>query len=329
MRSIYFLLVTLTGLLVPSGCGAYAQDKPHYDIVSFNIQFLGHFKAKQNTTLAKILQPYDLIFVQELVAPPYGGTFPAEKPGEEIKPYKIDTEATSFFEAMKAQGFNFILSPEDTGTGATIHKNTTATEWWVAFYKPGNIRADSSLPNGFLAPDRSDNDHYERVPYAFGFDFEGAGDLVFISTHLKPGGGSADARRRSVELGAIYDYVRANDDKEKDFIILGDMNIKNCKELKTATPPEFLSLNEKCLPTNTSPKSPKPYDHVMYRPQFSTSEIDTDFGLKVINLIEVVRPHWNDAEPYPGEPYDHNKFRTRFSDHHPIQFRIKKGQDDD
>jgi hypothetical protein len=300
-----------------------AEEKAYYDVVSFNIQFLGNFKDKRNTTLAEILEPYDLIFVQELVAPPYGGQYPGGSP------YKVDVESQAFFEAMKARGFEYVLSPEDTGTGEKIHKNTSATEWWVAFYKPENITPDMSLPNGFLASDRSDNDNYERVPYAFGFNFENAGDLVFISTHLKPGTGRSDAARRGVELGTIYDYVLANDNEEKDFILLGDMNIKNCKELKLATPPEFLSLNHKCMPTNTSQKSPRPYDHVMYRPQFSNNEIDTEFGLEVIDLVEAVRPHWNDAVAFPGDPYDHNEFRKLFSDHHPILFRIRKGVDDD
>jgi hypothetical protein len=32
---------------------------------------------------------------------------------------------------------------------------------------------------------------------------------------------------------------------------------------------------------------------------------------------------------YPGEPYQHNPFRARFSDHHPVSFKLKSTQDDD
>ena len=312
------MLVTILGLH-----RTHALDTEYYDVLSFNIQFLGHFRDKQHSILAKIMAPYDLVFVQELVAPPYDGSFP------DGTTYTADAEAHAFFEAMKAHGFEYVLSPEDTGTGDQIHRNTSATEWWVAFYKPGDISPATDLPNGFLASDRSNNDFYERVPYAFAFRFQNARDLVFVSTHLQPNDSRAAVRRRSVELGAINDFVHANDDAEKDFILLGDMNIKDCDELKAVTPPGFVSLNDKCVPTNTSPRSPKPYDHVMYRPQFSASEIDTDFGLEVINLIEAVRPLWTGTSSFPGDPYDHDEFRTRFSDHHPVHFRIKAGTDDD
>ena len=46
-------------------------------ICSFNIQFLGHFKARDNNTLSKILKPYDIVVIQEMVAPPVSGTFPS------------------------------------------------------------------------------------------------------------------------------------------------------------------------------------------------------------------------------------------------------------
>lgn len=44
------------------------------DVVSFNIQFLGHFKDRDNTALAALLTPFDIAVIQELVAPPFEGT---------------------------------------------------------------------------------------------------------------------------------------------------------------------------------------------------------------------------------------------------------------
>ena len=45
-------------------------------IASFNIQFLGSFKKRDNTALAEIVAPLDMVVVQELVAPPVAGTYP-------------------------------------------------------------------------------------------------------------------------------------------------------------------------------------------------------------------------------------------------------------
>ena len=99
-------------------------------ICSFNIQFLGNFKSKDDEALAGILKDYDIIVIQELVAPPCEGVFPN---GDNFKP---DAEAAEFFDAMTALGFDYSMSEEDTGTGDNIHVNSSATEWYVVFFRP-------------------------------------------------------------------------------------------------------------------------------------------------------------------------------------------------
>jgi hypothetical protein len=237
-----------------------------------------------------------------------------------------------FFDAMAENGFCYVLSEEDTGTGEQIHINSSATEWWVTFYKPQVVVTAGDLPNGFLADDRSDHEDFERVPYAFAFrSVEGSTDFVLISVHLKPG--ASGKVRRQEEFDAIAVWVDEHDQKEKDFIILGDMNIEDCDELADATPAGFVSLNDECVPTNTNVNGPKPYDHVMYQPLFTASEIDVAFDFEVVDLVEAMRIPWTSisSEPYPGEPYDHNAFRQYYSDHHPVSFRIllPAGGDDD
>ena len=194
-------------------------DAPHpttthadsLSICSFNIQFLGNFKDKEDEALADILKDYDIIVIQELVAPPYEGVFPD---GEEFKP---DAEAAEFFIAMTALGFDYSLSEEDTGTGDDIHVNSSATEWYVVFFRSSSVSTADDLPRGFLAADRSNHDDYERVPYAFAFQTtNGKVDFVLISVHLKPGAGSADEARRSHELASIGAWIDANDEEEKE-----------------------------------------------------------------------------------------------------------------
>lgn len=80
-----------------------AADASEIQVVSFNIQFLGNSRNRRNCDLADMLAPYDLVFIQELVAPPYPGTFPD---GSAFKP---DKEAKAFFEAMNAHRFSYVL----------------------------------------------------------------------------------------------------------------------------------------------------------------------------------------------------------------------------
>ena len=61
-----------------------------------------------------------------------------------------------------------------------------------------------------------------------------------------------------------------------------------------------------------------------------TTEIDTVFDIEVIDLIEDMRPFWDEANgDYPGDPYDHNAFRGYYSDHHPVVFKLNIPSADD
>jgi hypothetical protein len=67
----------------------------------------------------------------------------------------------------------------------------------------------------------------------------------------------------------------------------------------------------------------------MYNTTYTT-EMDTDFDLVVIDLIEAMHSLWTDpAASYPGDPYDHNLFSQCYSDHHPVVFRIAIPAEDD
>ena len=141
----------------------------------------------------------------------------------------------------------------------------------------------------------------------------------------QPGKSSSDEARRKQELASTAAWVDANDASEKDFIILGDMNIQDCKELSNVTPTDFVSLNDDCTATNTA-TSGKPYDHVMYRLAYST-EVQRD--LVIVDLVAAMKPYWTSTEPYPGDPYDHNALRVLYSDHNPIAFYLEIPESDD
>lgn len=316
-----FLFLTLFILLpVVAFCSATIS------ICSFNVQFLGYSSARHNSALADIIKNHDIVVIQELVAPPFSGSYPN---GDSRKG---DSEAAMFFGEMEARGFSYVLSEEDTGTGSKIHKNSSATEWWVTFFRPEVVEVANDLPHGFLDSDRSDNPNFERVPFAFSFRTkEGNLDFVLISVHLQPGKERRNAIRRLHELDTISRWIDVKDVDEKDFIILGDMNIEDCDELEEAMPSEFVSLNGNCLATNTNVNGPKPYDHVLYRPVYTQNDIDGAYQFTVVNLIEEMRDDWDESTmgEYPGDPYQHNSFRKYFSDHHPVVFQMLVGRDDD
>lgn len=316
MKRALQLLVLAAPLLTQ-----YFASAAEVSVCSFNIQFLGSSTKRDDTGLTDLLGKYDLVVVQEVVAPPYTGTFP------DGKPYVPDTEARHFFDCMKQNGFSYKLSEEDTGPGIKNHLNSSATEWWVAFYRTNKVNLASDLPSGFLSPIRAHNPDFDRVPYAFAFrTADNQLDFVLISVHLEPGAGRLNKQRRKHELEGIASWIAAHNRKEKDFIILGDMNIENSEELSNATPATFTSLNKKCDPTNTNVNAPKPYDHVMYVASFTENEFDHQHGFHIGNLIEDMRIPWKKIsnQKYPGSPvYNHNIFRQYYSDHHPVDFKLK------
>lgn len=331
-----------TGLRNPASAGA---DNDPLLVCSFNIQFLGSYKKRNHEALARILekQGCDLVVVQELVAPPDLTVLPAspyyqskETPtfpsGSPLKPSPASTE---FFFCMYKMGFDgFVLSSEDTGRSAKNHSNSSSTEWWVVFYKTSKVEVASDLPQGFLSRRVAANPNWERVPYAFAFrTLDKKLDFVLISVHLKPDKGPANQSRRAHELASIQKWIEdvEQETTERDFIILGDMNIYSGSELEKVIPQGFISLNTDArFMTNTNVRGQLPYDHVMLRHQY-TSEAPTRDNFFVFDLLKLAKEFW-EGDDYPGDPtnYKHDTFRTHFSDHHPVGFHLfRPDQDDD
>ena len=291
-------------------------------ICSFNIQFLGHFKNKENKTLAKFLNPYDIVVIQEMVAPPLNGKY------SDKSWYKKDIESASFVNEMRLNGFSYWLSTEDTGPKKN-HTASTASEWWVVFYKKNKIKADSSRFYGFISFPLSANTNYERVPFAFPFQsVNEKTTFTLIPVHLKPGSRKEDQLRRQEELNNIFNWTTSQKEKNKDFFVLGDCNIYKLEEFIPFEKEGFFSLNKGCLPTNTklyeSLKKGKPYDHIFYN-NFSKEDIKKN-SFKVIDIRkELLKMNSSNVVM----PYDHKSFRTRYSDHLPISFELLVNKDSD
>lgn len=274
---------------------------------SFNIKWLGYSKKRDNVGIAKMLSEHDrdLVIIQELVAPP----IPMQMPNKLIK---ADKEVLAFFEAMEDEGYSYILSEEDTGTGNKIHSNSAATEWFVAFYKEDKL---SPIKQGYIASDRSNHDDYERVPYYFTFKTNTGMDFVIISTHLKPGKGKKDRKRRYHELNSIFSWITdvSTASTERDFIVLGDMNVYDCERLDSYLVEGFIRANTECL--NSNLKMTEPYDQVLYVNEYTKIN-----GYQVLNLY--------DTFEIPKETKN-KEVIAKYSDHHPVFFNIVSEVDDD
>ncbi len=325
----------------------------------------------------------EVLVVQELVSPPdlnefEGHNYPhrmadpitqlkswiypePDRKGR-IQPLVASPNTHDFFKEMHKAGFtDFLISDGKTGTSKDVGMQqgmSSSTEWFVTFYKPESVQPAPQLPNGYLSnfgisdpklwpAARRGHPDWDRVPYATGFQTtNGAFDFVLISVHLRPGPGGKHERRRHQEIHAIYNWIEKQKtvSKERDYIVLGDMNIESGKELAsifTNTP--YISLNTEAKKmTNTLVQKPKPFDHVMLNPQFTTSnEVAPLDNFEVMDLLELMRPYWQTRKrsdgtlyhvdalgrplPYIGErsKYNmaaHNRFQMYYSDHQPVSF---------
>lgn len=262
------------------------------NITSFNVKWVGYSKERKNTELADMLKKDDVVFIQEVVSPPYEGVYPTGNP------YKPDEESKSFFEAMKNVGFNYVLSESDTGSGEEVETNSASTEWFVVFYKPEEA---SVINNYFIESDISNNKFFKRVPYNFIIeDKDNKKQYNFVSVHLNPGNSLEDREYREGEIKQLKKWSLL---QNNGTIILGDMNIYDCERLNKWVQP-ILNIGDKdCEGTNL--KQDKPYDQVLYR------NVDIS-DVTVTNLYEYYKlgdMYWRDVSKY-------------YSDHHPIHFTL-------
>lgn len=274
---------------------------------TYNIKWLGYSKQRENIAISEMLHNAnrDLVLVQEVVAPPVDIQ-------TDDKLIKGDREVLSFFTEMEKRGYSYVLSSEDTGTGDKIHYNSSATEWFVAFYSPEKL---TLLEHGFIASDRSNHDDYERVPYWFNFQEISSGmDFIIISTHLKPGKGKKERARRYHELTSIFNWVEKQKtiSDEKDYIVLGDMNIYDCNRLDKHLIDGFIRANKDCL--NSNLKMNEPYDQVLY------SDFSNVVHYEVIDMYKIFKIDRSTSN---------KEVVARYSDHHPVFFTIASEDDDD
>lgn len=309
-------------LFVTTVFQGFAQDT--LKICSFNIQFLGHFQTRENAVLADVVKDHDIVVVQEMVAAPVDGLYPDKTA------YKADKESGAFVAEMTKRGFSYWLSEEDTGPTKN-HTPTTASEWWIVFYKKEKVLPDTVRCHGFVSQPLVANTTFDRVPYAFPFkSVHGKSNFTLVSVHLHPDDGKADVVERKAELDYLMSWMTSLKESNKDVYVLGDCNIYDQKEFVDYKTKHITSLNEACVSTNSlqygDAAKGEPYDHVFYTSYSNEDLIKNSF--KVIDLkAEILK--LVPAGTYQLEPYVHDDFRTKFSDHLPVSFKLLTGKDTD
>ncbi|TXI85112.1 MAG: hypothetical protein E6Q38_00990 [Crocinitomicaceae bacterium] len=300
----------------------FAQDT--LKICSFNIQFLGHFQTRENAVLADVVKDHDIVVVQEMVAAPVDGLYPDKTV------FKADKESGAFVAEMTKRGFSYWLSEEDTGPTKN-HTPTTASEWWIVFYKKEKVLPDTVRCYGFVSQPLVANATFDRVPYAFPFKaVHGKSNFTLVSVHLHPDDGKTDVIARKTELDALVSWMTTVKESNKDIFVLGDCNIYDQKEFVDYKTKNITSLNEACVSTNSlqygNAAKGEPYDHVFYS-SYSTEDLVKN-SFKVVDLkAEILK--LVPAGTYQLDPYVHDDFRTKFSDHLPVSFKLLTGKDTD
>jgi hypothetical protein len=292
-------------------------------ICSFNIKFLGFYGSKEFAQLANLIGNCDIVVVQELVSTPIDMPHLLSDAGS---PLTSDQDARAFFDVMGRLGFRYKLSEEDTGPNRN-HLNNTESEWFVAFYKTEKVELITESSK-FISEPLVRHPIYPRVPYAFGFRAKTArgeimNDFVLISCHMtadSSGDTTHDDRQR--ELMSIKNWILSQQrvSSERDYIVLGDMNIQNQLELRSfldVAPQEAVlwSLNWRGVGTNLRKR--KPYEQILFNPHHTT-EIQP-----IMEIVDITGV-W-DIDSFPT----HGKFAESYSDHLPVGFRLKIVDDDD
>ena len=300
----------------------FSQDT--LKICSFNIQFLGHFQTRENAILADVVKNNDIVVVQEMVAAPVDGLYPDKTA------YKADKESGAFVTEMTKRGFSYWMSTEDTGPTKN-HTPTTASEWWIVFYKKEKVLPDTVRCHGFVSQPLVANATFDRVPYAFPFKaVHGKSNFTLVSVHLHPDDGKADVVERKAELDYLMSWMTSLKESNKDVYVLGDCNIYDQKEFVDYKTKHITSLNEACVSTNSlkygNAAKGEPYDHVFYTSYSNEDLIKNSFNVidlkaEILKLVP--------AGTYQLDPYVHDDFRTKFSDHLPVTFQLVTGKDTD
>ena len=325
----------------------------HIGICSFNIQWLGHWYEKDNQKIALALSPCDVAVIQEMVAPPFEVEIMVKK--DEKITIKEDAESRSFFMAMKDHGFDgWLMAPEDTGPNKH-HSRSTSSEWPIVFYKKNKVREAKDLPSGYISRTRVRHPVFKRVPYAFALRAaHDSVDFVLVSVHLSPKNPPDSDHyakaKRAAEFQLISKWIKEQKkvNKERDFFVLGDMNLEDQEEyeayngnLSRAIYPHvtaifrknkallgrlkdlsfkslFIIENQKITLFPTNIRLNRPFDHVMYDVKETTIEV-----YPKVEILDTAR-YWQ-----LGGYGTTRTFIRSYSDHNPIRFQIKKGYDHD
>ena len=132
---------------------------------------------------------------------------------------------------------------------------------------------------------------------------------------MQPGKSKKKRARRYHELTSVFNWIsiQQQNNSERDYIILGDMNVYKCDRLDNHLINGFTRANKQCF--NSNLRRTYPYDQVLYNKAYTHLK-----DYRVIDMFE----YFNIPKSTPNK-----KIIAKYSDHHPIFFTILNEKDDD
>lgn len=310
-------------------------------LCSFNINFLGMYKerkAYESELISNVIAKCDIIAVQELVATPFEINFSdgTIMPG--------DPESRIFFNAMKANGYSWVISNEDTGRWEHRTRSNRSV-WFVTFYRDDIVQPIESDINGFISyplhgtkgincsPEETTENLFDRVPYAQMFANANGNSFVVVNVHLHATSRRCDGSsekvnesraRRFQEIQNLLNWIDKNNYLSSDIIVVGDFNtdVIEIENIVREIGDSVNVINDECVFTNVN-ETQCFTNLLMVKNNQSTFRVSKDF--ETIKLFDEVKnlTSCNYLEEISGQCLEPTwEFYKRFSNHNPIMFTL-------
>ena len=322
--------ISLCVLISLSGLRSDAAGEEFIRIASFNIAEFGegdHPTTRDLSTISKMLvdNDLDLIAIQEVGV--------AEQALRQVM--RLKDAMNNRRSAAQPKYFAWVSPLSGDERYAVIYRFPVVKGdeiWWLDDDKvPGNPRAGGTI--------------YFRVPVAIPFSARNF-DFVLVNMHLTWG----NLERRSREMAALRKFLADDNDPEKDWIAVGDMNrygkyskstadkgfdqllsgswknVYRFPLLEAITEPDDMQVFRASVDgmSTTVAQSKNVYDQIII-----TQGAFREFGTTEPKLGTHVGIIAFDTQAPFNAISDHNEVKYRVSDHRPIWARFRIDLEDD
>ena len=299
-------------------------------VATFNVQNLGRDKAYQVPNVARIVEQFDIVAIQEVMN------------------YDNGTKGKLAIEAIVdslGNNWNFIISDEANGTESAANSNSLYTFEFYAFI--WNTNKIELINNSALLWNEEANPiaelteqerQFDREPYFASFkSVQGNLDFTLISFHAAaPGKSWRDDEIKRLKI--VYEYVQDLDANQNDIFLCGDFNTPvnkgdwdTLKSVSSMT--HILSKDDKTtVDKSTGKLSNNQYDTFWYQSAYTGEDIVAGSGqvLSAWNITMDIDPDLVLPDDITDEENQKRWFYAQMiSDHLPVIIVLRNDADSD